>query len=82
MPLFWEWGVSATRAVDSTWEALHAQATDISYIIVYLVEFTGIVESGPPERQHITRHIFYAPNEIFCQKKQECHFPRSIDIYK
>ena len=41
-------GVSATRAADSTWEAIspHARATELSHIEVYIDDFIGIVKGG------------------------------------
>ena len=59
--------VAAILATEKDWESLslHAQATALAHVKVYLDDFISIIEGGPTERRQMTRHVFFAIDELF-----------------
>ena len=64
---------TATLDADKNWEALslHARATALLHVEVYLDDFIGITQGGPTDRQQMTQHLFRAIDEIFRPKNKD-----------
>ena len=65
--------VAATLEAGNDWEALslHAQATSLAHVEVYLDGSIGITQGGATERRHMTRHLFRAIDELFLPNNKD-----------
>ena len=65
--------VTATLEANNDWEALslHAQATALAHVELYLDDFISITQVGPTDRRQMTRYLFRAIDKIFCPNNKD-----------